>query len=1179
MDGMKVGLAYKIPGELGGVGDGPDSARFLGLAAALDVGCNRGPGGDARAPGSSLEFLWVLQEISSEMPGEAEAALTVARRLARCGHERADGQKDAPVLEGAARDETSVASRKVGAQALGKLRLDSTDDIRPAAEDGAQDEDEPDGESSVFTRTDLMEPVLGPTVGVAVAIELPAPIVDTSRETNVPGDQTRGFRVGPARVDAARDSALGYEEGIDDAASVTDGFSELAMGNCDDGVVRAQLGRDVDPMESRDEHARSYASGDRVDGAVIREAKEGVTTGEGGELAPAGPSELVMGEESTKSVQSDGMQCATMAGGDRVRSADSRRVDDVPSDGSIQEAANGEGQAEPKSISGIPLMGGGADKIGHARIGAGSGFWSVVELDGRAALLDDVESAMFLSGAMPVGSMGGRGRTVQMEMAERPAQRGGIEQAATSGKTPTVNVDRYYFRAGENGSGSHGAMMGGGTSGNRSTIWENARTATPIQADDRGRTDGRKAAPTNGGARRTHERSAASPKGATGEGEASVEGAFGTDRADTGGVWERGVSTDAFFANLQGDDFQGDIAGPEVGMGAGATGEPAYPSDVSGAASEGVLPHAGTVDSLSGLGRNAEMAITHLVAGQSEGDAQKGEAMDESSSRADARGEAVLQRRANQGQSSVRGVSDAESDEMASLWKSEASTADAFFSAIERDASAANMRDSSPITARSFVGDVSEENARAGAMERPGDRVADGSGRIAAPTEDIAPKSGNAVAGGFSADPDARLSASSGGGVGLGMTSGVRGRGIDSRLAEERPMGVEQEGVSHGSDGVDWAGTSNPKGIGGADEGKPERAELTEVESGAKARAGHGVSSRLHSDAEAAVSTAGSKLEAWRIQIADSQSMAERATSDAGLIKSDGFGVRPAWRQNIESGMDEGEESLAAREEADGADAADGESVLRVRVLEPDVTMRRDNTSSDMQSDARSRERSHGSREVVFEPRRESAQSGSEQIGHSDNGVVGFEGLVANLEAVNTGAAPTEGVPIDGRNRISDEAGRSMMRQIAAHIEARRGVGSGEFRAKLVPESLGEVRIRIKVQGGVCTATIRVGDSEVGKYIEEHGTDLKVLLAESGIDLADLSVSVGSHSASEGAREWTQGQYAAAAFAGGGRRGRKDYAPVEEWFCNSHRNELAPQEIELAAAYARSGHGRIDYFA
>ncbi len=96
-------------------------------------------------------------------------------------------------------------------------------------------------------------------------------------------------------------------------------------------------------------------------------------------------------------------------------------------------------------------------------------------------------------------------------------------------------------------------------------------------------------------------------------------------------------------------------------------------------------------------------------------------------------------------------------------------------------------------------------------------------------------------------------------------------------------MGVEQEGVSHGSDGVDWAGTSNPKGIGGgADEGKPERAELTEVESGAKARAGHGgVSSRLHSDAEAAVSTAGSKLEAWRIQIADSQSMAERATSDA----------------------------------------------------------------------------------------------------------------------------------------------------------------------------------------------------------------------------------------------------------------------------------------------------------
>ncbi len=107
---------------------------------------------------------------------------------------------------------------------------------------------------------------------------------------------------------------------------------------------------------------------------------------------------------------------------------------------------------------------------------------------------------------------------------------------------------------------------------------------------------------------------------------------------------------------------------------------------------------------------------------------------------------------------------------------------------------------------------------------------------------------------------------------------------------------------------------------------------------------------------------------------------------------------------------------------------------------------------------------------------------------------------------------PTEGPGVShpvqaGESALTEQVGSSVIRQIAAHVSARAAQGGGEFRARLVPEHLGSVEIRIRVSGGACTAVIRADDVDVAEYIESHSADLKVSLKEHGIELAELAVS------------------------------------------------------------------------
>ena len=204
---------------------------------------------------------------------------------------------------------------------------------------------------------------------------------------------------------------------------------------------------------------------------------------------------------------------------------------------------------------------------------------------------------------------------------------------------------------------------------------------------------------------------------------------------------------------------------------------------------------------------------------------------------------------------------------------------------------------------------------------------------------------------------------------------------------------------------------------------------------------------------------------------------------------------------------------------------------------------------------------------------------------------------------------PTEGpdvseTPRAARPVLTEPAGSSVTRQIAAHVSARAAQGGGEFRARLVPEHLGSVQIRVRVVRGVCTADIRADDAEVARYIESHSSDLKVSLAEHGIDLSGLSVSSRSraqegwgaatlsHSESDwSAPSWNganaRQQYAAAAFAGGssghGRGERRGMpaqsSPVVGTSHHAARQSGSPSPDEPIATRWVRGYARIDYLA
>jgi hypothetical protein len=101
------------------------------------------------------------------------------------------------------------------------------------------------------------------------------------------------------------------------------------------------------------------------------------------------------------------------------------------------------------------------------------------------------------------------------------------------------------------------------------------------------------------------------------------------------------------------------------------------------------------------------------------------------------------------------------------------------------------------------------------------------------------------------------------------------------------------------------------------------------------------------------------------------------------------------------------------------------------------------------------------------------------------------------------------------------------IKQIIAHATAREiSPGVSEARIALHPESLGEVVLRVKSDNGVITASFTAVDPRVREMLENSLPQLKSALADQGLGVSQLSVSVGEErqqAQEEGRRR--QGRY------------------------------------------------------
>ncbi|MBN1603448.1 MAG: flagellar hook-length control protein FliK [Chitinispirillaceae bacterium] len=103
-------------------------------------------------------------------------------------------------------------------------------------------------------------------------------------------------------------------------------------------------------------------------------------------------------------------------------------------------------------------------------------------------------------------------------------------------------------------------------------------------------------------------------------------------------------------------------------------------------------------------------------------------------------------------------------------------------------------------------------------------------------------------------------------------------------------------------------------------------------------------------------------------------------------------------------------------------------------------------------------------------------------------------------------------------HRMDDEA--PVMEQITGKLTSVIRSGSNEVRIQLRPESLGEVSLRIKMEGDVVFAKIQVESQQVRQIVESNLQLLKDSLAGQNLSAGLIDVSVGNDDNSGGNFEW-----------------------------------------------------------
>jgi flagellar hook-length control protein FliK len=147
---------------------------------------------------------------------------------------------------------------------------------------------------------------------------------------------------------------------------------------------------------------------------------------------------------------------------------------------------------------------------------------------------------------------------------------------------------------------------------------------------------------------------------------------------------------------------------------------------------------------------------------------------------------------------------------------------------------------------------------------------------------------------------------------------------------------------------------------------------------------------------------------------------------------------------------------------------------------------------------------------------------------------------------------------------------QSVLNQVSENLNAAIKSGITEVRIQLRPETLGEVQLKIRVEGDIVTARIQVESQQVKHIVESNLQNLKDSLSQQHLQAGSLEVSVGNH----GGRDPS---FADNQAWGGNLKGNADSTDSST---NSNNSETATGNVSSGQDTGRRfGSNTIEFFA
>jgi len=147
---------------------------------------------------------------------------------------------------------------------------------------------------------------------------------------------------------------------------------------------------------------------------------------------------------------------------------------------------------------------------------------------------------------------------------------------------------------------------------------------------------------------------------------------------------------------------------------------------------------------------------------------------------------------------------------------------------------------------------------------------------------------------------------------------------------------------------------------------------------------------------------------------------------------------------------------------------------------------------------------------------------------------------------------------------------QSVVNQVSENLNAAIKSGVTEVRIQLRPETLGEVQLKIRVEGDIVTARIQVESQQVKHIVESNLQNLKDSLSQQHLQAGSLEVSVGNH----GGRDQS---FADNQAWGGNLKGSADSSDSST---NSNDSETATGNVSPGQDTGRRfGSNTIEFFA